>query len=117
MKSKLLIATLVLAITSTTLLSVSASAQQDEIRADINFALHDPGVPIQDCNLGHAGCCNMAIPSESRSTIASQAVQFAKYGLCGQALALIIATQCHNPQQASVLANNPTAVCNELAQH
>jgi hypothetical protein len=123
MKTKLFTATLALAMTSGLLTSIRADAQQvdpqtqAEIHAHLNFSLSDGGAPIQDCNLGHPGCCS-TIPTffAPRSMTGWQAVQLAKYGACDQAVALILATQCHNPGAVLLLANNRAAVCSDLAQ-
>jgi hypothetical protein len=118
MKSKMFASVLVVAMTCGVLASMPAAAQQAEIHADVEFALHDGGRPIDDCNPGHPGCCNaMAQFFQPRSTDAQQAVQAAKYGYCYQAIALILPTQCHNPGTAWLLANNSNLVCYELQQH
>jgi len=119
MKSKLFSITLALAMTSGLLASLPAAAQSgNEIHDHIEFALHDGGWPKDDCNFGHPGCCNgISTFWEPRSTTAWAAVQAAKYGYCSEAVAMILATQCHNPEALWVLANNPGAVCNELVQH
>lgn len=123
MKTRLFTATLALAMTSSLLASFGAAAQQvdpqtqAEIQAHDNFSLNDGGAPIQDCNLGHPGCCG-TIPTffAPRYVTGWQAVQVAKYGACDQAVALILVTQCHNPEAIVVLSNNRAAVCSDLAQ-
>ena len=120
MKSKLLTSVLTFALTSGVLASMPAVAQdKNEMDTRIRFELDFKGRPIDDCSLGHAACCNLAEPLwalQQRSTTAREAVETAKKGDCGQAVAMILATQCHNPEALRMVVNNPNAVCSELAK-
>jgi hypothetical protein len=91
--------------------------ESNDIAADLDFALHDGGTLANDCLHGHGGCCFAVNGIQPRSWIASQAVVAAKNGACAQAVVMLVSTQCHNSDQATLLATHEDDTCAELKKH